>query len=165
MMTIERDAALARPAPGEVPVTAVLDEPGFPDPVLATDPTALVGIDDADESDEGDDTGRLVRPYAITRGRTGVEGAELHLESQLQASSRAADQADRHRWEAARVLELVQSPMALVEVAARLELPIGVTRVIVADLVRDGSVIVHVPESTNSFTSLLEKVLDGVRNL
>jgi hypothetical protein len=55
--------------------------------------------------------------------------------------------------------------MALVEVAARLELPIGVTRVIVADLVRDGSVIVHVPESTNSFTSLLEKVLDGVRNL
>jgi hypothetical protein len=56
-------------------------------------------------------------------------------------------------------------PTALVEVAARLEIPIGVARVLVADLVRDGAVVVHVPQRSQSFTSLLEKVLDGVRRI
>ena len=55
--------------------------------------------------------------------------------------------------------------MALIEIAARLEIPIGVARVLVADLVADGAVMVHVPQTTQSFSSLLERVLDGVRNL
>ena len=55
--------------------------------------------------------------------------------------------------------------MALIEIAARLQIPIGVARVLVADLVADGAVVLHVPEKTQSFASLLERVLDGVRNL
>jgi hypothetical protein len=121
-----------------------------------------VGIDDADL--DADETGRLIRPYAITGGRT-TSDTEISLESQIQATSRAAEQMGAYRWEAAKVVELVQSPMALIEIAARLEIPIGGARVLGADLVKDGAVAIHVPEKTQNFASLLERVLDGVRNL
>ena len=117
------------------------------------------------QEDDADETGRLIRPYAMTGGRTGTEGDSIGLEAQIQASTRASTHLGAYRWEAARLIELVQTPVALVEVAARLEIPIGVTRVLVADLVRDGAVVVHIPRRTQSFTSLLEKVLDGVRSL
>lgn len=115
--------------------------------------------------DEADETGRLIRPYAITGGRTGSDDAVIGLEAQIQANTRASSNVGAYRWEAAKLIELVQAPTALVEVAARLEIPIGVARVLVADLVRDGAVVVHVPQRSQSFTSLLEEVLDGVRSL
>lgn len=115
--------------------------------------------------DDEDHTGRLIRPYAMTGGRTASDGPEIHLESQILASSEGTQRKGSYRFEAARLIELVDTPMALVEVAARLEIPIGVARVIVADLVEDGSLILHLPVTTPTFTSLLEQVLDGVRNL
>ena len=36
---------------------------------------------------------------------------------------------------------------------------------LVSDLVEDGAVVVHVPQKSQNYTSLLERVLDGVRNL
>ena len=125
----------------------------------------IEGVDGPpDDPLDEDRTGRLIRPYAITGGRT--SGAiDISLEAQIQASSRASQHLGAYRWEAARVVELVQTPMALIEVAARLEIPVGVARVLVADLVDDGAVTLHVPEKTQNFASLLERVLDGVRNL
>lgn len=127
------------------------------------DETELLG-DDIDADDDAEDTGRLIRPYAITGGRTGGE-VEIGLESQIQASTRASQHLGAYRWEAARLIELVQTPMALIELAARLELPLGVARVLVADLISDGAVVLHQPVATQNFGSLLERVLDGVRNL
>jgi Protein of unknown function (DUF742) len=121
--------------------------------------------DDLEIDSSDGETGRLIRPYAITGGRTTVDGSQLSLETQIQSSARASAHLGAYRWEAARLVELVRVPMALVEVAARLQIPVGVARVIVADLCTDGAVIVHVPQKTESFTSLLEKVLDGVRSL
>lgn len=121
-------------------------------------------IDPDGQEEDGDRTGRLIRPYAMTGGRT-VADSDISLEAQIQASSRASHHLGAYRWEAAKVVELVQSPMALIEIAARLQIPIGVARVLVADLVADGAVVLHVPEKTQSFASLLERVLDGVRNL
>ena len=117
-----------------------------------------------DGGDDDDLTGRLIRPYAMTGGRTAAD-SDISLEAQIQASTRASHHLGAYRWEAAKVVELVQSPMALIEIAARLEIPIGVARVLVADLVTDGAVVLHVPEKTQNFASLLERVLDGVRNL
>jgi Protein of unknown function (DUF742) len=124
-----------------------------------------VGAVDADDGDDaGSATGRLIRPYAMTGGRTLAE-TEISLEAQIQATTRASQHLGAYRWEAAKVVELVQSPMALIEIAARLQIPIGVARVLVADLVNDGAVMLHIPQKTQSFASLLERVLDGVRNL
>lgn len=122
-----------------------------------------LSVDDLD-ADDGDDTGRLIRPYAITGGRTGGE-VQIDLESQIQANTRASHHLGAYRWEAAKVIELVQTPMALIELAARLEIPVGVARVLVADLIADGAVVLHTPVTTQNFGSLLERVLDGVRNL
>jgi hypothetical protein len=121
-------------------------------------------IDDDLVDDDEDQTGRLIRPYAITGGRTGAD-TDISLEAQIQASTRSGALDGRYRWEAARLIALVEQPMALIEIAARLEIPIGVARVLVSDLVDDGAVVLHVPQSAPSFTSLLERVLDGVRNL
>jgi hypothetical protein len=128
--------------------------------------SAAVDADDGFDGwdDEADLTGRLIRPYAMTGGRTAA-ASEISLEAQVQASTRASHHLGAYRWEAAKVVELVQTPMALIEIAARLQIPIGVARVLVADLVADGAVVLHVPEKTQSFASLLERVLDGVRNL
>jgi len=126
---------------------------------------AGVGVDESDtDADTEETTGRLIRPYAMTGGRTGAD-VGISLETQVQASARASQHLGAYRWEAAKVVELVQQPMALIEIAAHLEVPIGVARVLVADLVEDGAVVLHQPAPTQSFASLLEKVLDGVRNL
>jgi hypothetical protein len=130
---------------------------------MTDEPTLHLDDHGVGEDDEVE-TGRLIRPYAITGGRTGAE-TDIGLEAQILASSRAQDLVHAYRWEAARLIELVDQPMALIEIAARLDIPIGVTRVLVADLVDDGAVLVHVPQTTQSFSSLLERVLDGVRNL
>ena len=107
---------------------------------------AVADVDDGD--DAGRKTGRLIRPYAMTGGRTLAE-SEISLEAQIQATARASQHLGAYRWEAAKVVELVQSPMALIEIAARLQIPIGVARVLVADLVgRWGSDAAHPGETT-----------------
>ena len=130
---------------------------------MTDDSTIDVAQTDVDP-EELEESGRLIRPYAITGGRTGTENG-ISLEAQVQASTRAAELVGTYRWEAARLISLVEAPMALVEISARLDVPIGVARVLVADLVEDGALVVHVPQTTQSFSSLLERVLDGVRNL
>jgi len=118
---------------------------------------------DTDGVEQADETGRFVRPYAITGGRTGSE-TEISLEMHIQATDRAAELLGGYRWEAAEVIHLTQSPMALIEIAARLKVPIGVAKVLVSDLVADGALRLHVPIAKN-YASLLERVLDGVRNI
>lgn len=112
---------------------------------------------------EGDQTGRLIRPYAMTGGRTGGETA-IELETLVQASPRADELIESYRWEAVDLINLVRSPMALVEIAARLAVPIGVAKVLVTDLIADGALQAQVRKEKN-YASLLERVLDGVRNL
>ena len=129
---------------------------------------------------DGETTGRMVRPYAMTRGRTSADVAEISLEAQIHRTLACtdpsadpsadplggpADVITRHRWEAGRILQILEQPTALIEVAARADLPIGVVRVIIGDLVDEGVVAVQRERQVPSYASLLEKVLDGVRAL
>ncbi|HVR34064.1 MAG TPA: DUF742 domain-containing protein [Acidimicrobiia bacterium] len=112
--------------------------------------------------------GRFVRPYAITGGRTDID-IDIDLETQIEATPRGVASQSRYRWEAAQVIDACRRPVALVEVAASLSLPVGVVRVVVADLEKDGAVGVHRPVELDlgsaSYTELLEKVLEGIRSL
>jgi len=112
-------------------------------------------------NDDTSHTGRLIRPYAMTGGRTGADVAEISLEAQLQASRDAVPEGKVYRWESAKILALAEHPTALIELAARAEVPIGVVRVIVADLIEDGAIIVRVTPIA-PHASLLERVLDGL---
>ncbi|MFK7918526.1 MAG: DUF742 domain-containing protein [Ilumatobacter sp.] len=121
------------------------------------------------DDDTADDTranGRLVRPYLMTGGRTAVD-EEIRLETQLQSTSHGLETGS-HRWESAQILKLAERPIALVEISARLDIPLGVTRVLVSDLIKSKAISAQRPITTmshKSHASLLEKVLDGVRSL
>ena len=100
----------------------------------------------------------------MTGGRTAADVATISLEAQIQVSG-TRPEGKVYRWEAARILELAATPIALIELSARASIPIGVARVIVSDLAEDGALVVQRPPTQPTYTSLLEKVLAGVRAL
>ena len=123
-------------------------------------------------TDKRPDEGRLIRPYAITGGRTGAESPTIALEALVKSTPLGAQIKHQFRWEAARVIDLARNDTALVELSARLDVPIGVTRVLVADLAERGAVAIIEPrgesnghEPGNEYASLLKKVLDGIKSL
>ena len=119
-------------------------------------------------------TGALVRPYAVTRGRTRPK-LEIALEALVETTVRGRSTGNgrggggnEHQYIAAMCDGgRVQS---LAEIAARMQLPLGVARVIVADMASDGLVAVYEPTSLDDETDavgteLLERVLSGLRRL
>jgi hypothetical protein len=118
-------------------------------------------------------TGALVRPYAVTRGRTRPK-LEIALEALVETTVRGRSSGatrgggGEHQYIAAMCDGgRVQS---LAEIAARMQLPLGVARVIVADMASDGLVAVYEPTSLEDETDavgteLLERVLSGLRRL
>lgn len=114
--------------------------------------------------------GALVRPYAVTRGRTRPR-LDIALEALVETTARGRAGANRgHGEEHQQIIALCDGKLqSLAEVAARLHLPLGVARVIIADLAAEGLVAVHQPTSLDGDdavgTELLERVLSGLRRL
>jgi hypothetical protein len=117
-------------------------------------------------------TGALVRPYAVTRGRTRPK-LEIALEALVETTARGRSvgaarggQGREHQYIAALCDGRLQS---LAEVAARMHLPLGVARVLIADMAADGLLAVYEPTSFDDNdavgTELLERVLSGLRRL
>ncbi|ASW57991.1 DUF742 domain-containing protein [Plantactinospora sp. KBS50] len=118
-------------------------------------------------------TGSLVRPYAVTRGRTRPR-LDIALEALVETTVRGRTAGNgkgghgrEHQYIAALCDGRLQS---LAEIAARMQLPLGVTRVLIADMAADGMVAVHEPTSLDDSndavgTELLERVLSGLRRL
>jgi len=109
---------------------------------------------------------RVVRPYVLTQGRTKAPESTYGLEAQVRALL-APQQLDRAATpEARRIVELCQTSTSVAEVAAFLVLPLGVTRVLVGDLVAAGALAVDVgaPDAATD-VALLERLLDGIRAL
>ena len=87
-----------------------------------------------------------VRPYVLTRGRT---RSRWHLGWETLVSVDRGDAApagpepvfDEER----RVVELCARPRSVAEVAAHLEIPVGVTRVVLGDLAERRVIVVHGP--------------------
>ena len=106
-----------------------------------------------------------VRPYLLTGGRTRSE-ADLALETLLRSTEMGDAALDDLYLEPEQIVRLCRQPIVLTELAARLGLPIQVTRVLVGDLITEGLVRAHIiDESTNDRPdlNLLERVLDGLQ--
>ncbi|AOW93906.1 hypothetical protein BFN03_17940 [Rhodococcus sp. WMMA185] len=110
----------------------------------------------------------IVRPYSLTSGRT-RPAVELALEALIQALPQSVD---RH-WELddinAAIVALCQQSPSLAEIAARVGLPLGVARVLVADLVESGHLQILATLNEDSTDSerreLIERVLSGLREI
>lgn len=115
--------------------------------------------------------GRLVRPYTMTGGRTGKDIAPIALEAIVVATPQGQQMKSQLRWEAAHIIDLTRGGSALVELAARLDVPIGVVRVVVADLAQREAVEItdpldkESPDISEEYANLLKKVLDGIQSL
>ncbi|QCX27457.1 DUF742 domain-containing protein [Nocardioides jishulii] len=104
----------------------------------------------------------FVRPFTLTRGRT-VPRVDLPFEATLVTTPDSQAQVFGQH---ARALELCDG-RSVAEVAAALELPIGVVRVLVGDLVADGHVSVRrtltARSSHDDRLELLQRTLAGLK--
>ncbi|MEU5209052.1 DUF742 domain-containing protein [Streptomyces sp. NPDC020742] len=118
-----------------------------------------------------DEAGPVVRPYAMTRGRTrtAAEG-RLDLIAQVIAESRAERTIEDQTLSPEHV-EIVercrQAPLSVAELAAELDLPVGVVRVLIGDLLDADLVRVSrpVPPAELPDAEVLREVIDGLRAL
>lgn len=116
--------------------------------------------------------GALVRPYAVTRGRTRPR-LEIAMEALVETTARGRSgniHRGGHGREHQDIAALCDGRLqSLAEIAARMKLPLGVARVIIADMAADGLVAVYEPTSLDGNdavgTELLERVLSGLRRL
>nr|WP_225956146.1 DUF742 domain-containing protein [Amycolatopsis lexingtonensis] len=111
----------------------------------------------------------MARPYAWTEGRT-APSVEFAVEALVETTAAGRASAGYQSTSALdQVTELCLRPRSLMEVAALLRLPLGVVRVLVADLVEDGMVIVRDTLGEHAGWDerhdLMERVLHGLRDL
>ena len=108
------------------------------------------------------DDDSLLRPFMLTGGRTQPMHDGLRIETQLQAAPAALSAP--LRFESRRLVELCQAPTSMADLSAALRVPLGVVRVIVADLITQGYLrIEEQPQELSS--SLIERIRDRVRAL
>ncbi|HTX26162.1 MAG TPA: DUF742 domain-containing protein [Streptosporangiaceae bacterium] len=112
------------------------------------------------------DAGPVVRHYALTAGRTRSPGERLDLiDVVIAVIDTPADTRDlqpEHR----RLIDLCRTPAAVAELAAQIDLPLGVVRILLGDLREKGLVrIVKAPGRDTQQVSVLKSVLDGLRAL
>ncbi|MFD4529886.1 DUF742 domain-containing protein [Streptomyces sp. NPDC058470] len=118
-----------------------------------------------------DEAGPVVRPYAMTRGRTtSTAQHRLDLIAVVVAESYADDpEADQTLSpEHVDIVELCRdAPQSVAELAAELDLPVGVVRVLIGDLVDEELVHVSrpVPPAELPDESILRDVINGLRAL
>ncbi len=116
------------------------------------------------------DSGPVVRPYAVTGGRTEpADGEALDLIAVVVATGQSADADDRMRLtpEHRRILALCDNQVTVADLGADLGLPVGVIRVLLADLIAQGAVAVvpKRPASERSGNDVLREILNGLRAL
>jgi Protein of unknown function (DUF742) len=114
-----------------------------------------------------DDAGPVVRPYTMTGGRARPVTGGLDLLSYVEALY--APEADllalqpEHR----EILALTRRAQSVAEIAGQLDLPVGVVRVLIGDLLAAN--LVSTFDSENSLNppdeNTLQAVIDGLRAL
>ena len=114
-----------------------------------------------------EEAGPVVRPYALTRGRTRPTGEALDLIALVTAVRGVEVNPMRLDPEHLALLRMCRLPASVADLAADLDLPVGVVQILLADL-RERSLI-HVHHPTLPVRSpdprILREVADGLRRL
>src|SRR5262245_59528977 len=112
-----------------------------------------------------DDAGPLVRPYAMTGGRTRGSEHELNIITLVLTVATPTDTA--LGWERDEILRLCRNPQSVAEVAAAIDLPLTVVKVLISDLIDRGCVVSRSPVLARHLqnASFLQVVLDGIEQL
>ena len=113
------------------------------------------------------DAGPVVRPYALTKGRTLPSGGEsFDLIDVVVATSDRMPEHFRPGPEHRRLLSLCRRPTPIVDLTSEIDLPLGVVRVLLGDLISEGLVgILSTQKQPVTDQRLLRMVLDGLESL
>ncbi|MFJ5233507.1 DUF742 domain-containing protein [Kitasatospora sp. NPDC088391] len=119
------------------------------------------------QSDDGYEQQPLVRPYAMTGGRTRPR-YQLAIEALISTTGTSAPGTllPEHQ----RIVSLCREVKSVAEISALAGVPLGVARILVADLAEAGLVAIHQPAAAGESggtpdVTLLERVLSGLRKL
>jgi hypothetical protein len=114
-----------------------------------------------------DEAGPVVRPYALTRGRTRASREGLELIAIIVTAATSSFAPAGAGPEHLAILEMCVRPLSVAEVSAKMKLPLGVVRVLLSDLLEHGLIAVRRPEPDNRLPNerLLKEVLNGLQAL
>ena len=122
----------------------------------------------ADDRSLDDEAGPVVRPYALVRGRTRPAGAALDVVAMACAvpGSTPGTRDPNLEPEHLALLRQCRVPASVADLASSLGLPLGVIRVLLADLRDLRLITIHQPrpERLNDIR-ILREVADGLRRL
>jgi Protein of unknown function (DUF742) len=112
------------------------------------------------------DAGPVVRPYALTGGRTRPVGERFDLLALVCAVRGVSLDQSQLGPEQLIVLRRCQVPTPTADLAADLDLPLGVVRILISDLRERGLVTIHraVPAGLTD-SKILKDVADGLRRI
>lgn len=116
---------------------------------------------------QDEEAGPVVRPYALIRGRTRAPGEKVDLLAMIVSTRRPPAEPWKLDPEQLTMLQISRIPISLADLASELDLPVGVVRILLADLRELGLVAVHHPRSAvqRHDPRILREVADGLRRL
>jgi hypothetical protein len=114
-----------------------------------------------------EEAGPVVRPYAVIRGRTRPSGETLDLIAIITAVRGIRPDPTDLDPEHFEVLRLCRLPTSVADLAADLDLPLGVVRILLGDLREQSLIAVHnpIPPARLPDAQILREVVDGLRRL
>jgi Protein of unknown function (DUF742) len=113
------------------------------------------------------EAGPIVRPYALIGGRTRHAGEKFDLVATVSSTHQAIPDQATLSPEQMRALELAWQSTTVADLASELNLPLGVVRILLADLRDLGFIVIRSPEAGQGHrdTHILREVLNGLRAL
>ena len=113
------------------------------------------------------EAGPVVRPYALTKGRTLPSGgASFGLIDVVIATNARPSEHFRPGPEHQRILRLCRRPTPIVDLTSEIDLPLGVVRVLLGDLTSEGMLrVLSTQKQPLTDQRLLRMVLDGLESL
>jgi len=114
-----------------------------------------------------DEAGPVVRPYTVTGGRSQPRTGDLDLLTYVEALYAPEADLIHLQPEHRAILSMTATGVSVAEIAARVDLPLGVVRVLIGDLIQENLVVCFDSgmSSRPPDENVLKAVIDGLRAL
>ncbi len=121
----------------------------------------------ADQIWVDEEAGPVVRHYAMTSGRTRPSNGDFDLISLIMATRPTAPVEAGLGPEHATIIQMCRNPVSVAELATRLDLPAGIVRVLLGDLLDRNLIRTRAPSAATAQPPerVFKAVLDGLRSL
>lgn len=114
--------------------------------------------------DDDEELGPLVRPYTVSRGRTRNGQPDLKVIT-LVLATRPFEQVSNVGldYEHLQIMKLCGHPLSIAEISSHLQLPLSVTKILIADLIERELLIFRSAVAPD--VKILQAVIHGLRRL